>query len=212
MISAALWLTMQAAPTGTLRTYFPPALTVPVPSCRFGSRVVKNPALSEFEARWYSNQLQAAEEPSLSDRPVLSKKYEPSAIRFTWLRSFNPPIIVRVEELGSASPRMVAKQLSGAGGYAPGKITITVARQLTASETQKLHDLLADVHLAQPSFLVSMLRECGPPALDGAEWLVEVVDHRGYHFAKDWSPRAGDIHRIGLALLALTKWTVEPVY
>lgn len=212
MLSAALWFAMQAASDGTPVAYFPPSLTVPVPHCRFGTKVVKSPVLSEFAARWYSNHLQAAEEPSLSEPPVLSKQRERSVLRFTWLRSFDPPIMVRVEGLGSGSPRMIAKRLSGAGGYAPGKIADTVDRPLTASETQKLRELLADTHLAQPLPPASTLKECGPPGLDGAEWLVEVVDRRGYHFAKDWSPRTGDVRQVGLAMLALTGWTVEPVY
>jgi hypothetical protein len=203
---------MQAASTGTPAAYFPPSLSVPVPSCRFGTKVVKSPVLSEFAARWYSDHLQAAEEPSLSERPVLSEQPEGSVIRFTWLRSFDPPIVVRVEGHESGSPRLIAKQLSGAGGYAPGKIAATIDRPLTASETQELHKLLSDTRLAQPLPSGSTLKRCGPPGLDGAEWIVEVVNRRGYHFAKDWSPRAGDVRQVGLAMLALTGWIVEPVY
>ena len=53
---------------------------------------------------------------------------------------------------------------------------------------------------------------CGLRGLDGAQWLVETVDDRGYRFDKEWSPNDGDIRRVGLALLGLTGWKIDPVY
>lgn len=211
-ITAVWWLALQIAAADTPVIYFPPSLAVPVPDCRFGQKVEKRPVLSDFEARWYSSQLRAASEPSLSQPIRRGAQPKQRAIRFTWLRSFHPPIVVRIEGLETATPRMIAKQLSGAGGYAPGGIAKRVDRELASSEALTLLGLLADTHLDKTSSKTAALKECGPPGLDGAEWLVEVVDSRGYHFAKNWSPQAGDVRRMGLALIALTGWTVEPVY
>lgn len=211
LMSAVAWLTMQSALAGVPTTYFPQSLEQSVSSCRFGSKVVKLPAISAYEAGWYSGQLQATEEPSLY-KQSLSGGSSKTSIRFTWLRSFHPAITVRVEDVGSHSSHVIAKQLRSAGGYAPGKIAATVDRDLTDLETQKLRELIAETQITYPPTHSPLLKECGPPGLDGAEWLVEVVDQRGYHFVKEWSPERGNVRRVGLALLALTGWTVDPIY
>ena len=48
--------------------------------------------------------------------------------------------------------------------------------------------------------------------LDGAVWLIEGVDARGYHFVERWSPEAGGVHDVGLMMLRLTGWKHDPIY
>lgn len=209
VIFLAWWLALQAVSADAPVVYFPEILAKPVPDCRFGPKIVNSPVISDFERRWYSGHLHAAGEPSLyapDGRP------ERTAVRFTWLRSFDPPITVRVEGIGSASAHIVAKELTGAGGNAPGKIGTTVDRSLTDVEAKMLQELLADAPITGVSVPPSTRKACGPRMLDGAEWIIEVADQDGYHFAKEQSPRAGAVRRLGLALLVLTGLNVGPVY
>lgn len=49
--------------------------------------------------------------------------------------------------------------------------------------------------------------------VDGAEWILEGHDpSRGYQYRKRWAPEDGMEHDLGLFLLGLTGWDVEPVY
>jgi hypothetical protein len=47
---------------------------------------------------------------------------------------------------------------------------------------------------------------------DGAEWLVEGIDQKGYHVVSRWSPEQGEVRRVGLAMLALTGWRFKDIY
>jgi len=187
------------------RTYFPSNLANSTVTCwsSFLPRFV--PVVSRSESEWFSRYLESAGEPPLFEllRPgALS----PDVIRLTWLRSFHPPIIVRVVGLNSSSAHLIAKQLSGPGGYGPGVTSRTVERRLTSAETTRLEEIVATARLTT---LPGKGCEIG---LDGAEWVIEMVDATGYHFLQRWSPKRGEVRDVGIALLKLTGWRVDPVY
>jgi len=108
--------------------------------------------------------------------------------------------------MGTASPRLIAKQLSGAGGYAPGTVNRQLDRPLSSREARALEAALRRTNI----FHVPLTCDLG--GVDGAEWLVEGVDRTGYHFTKDWSPRHGGVREIGLMMLGLTGWTFKEIY
>jgi len=208
---APLLLLLQVG-TSAPPAYFPAWLAGPVPSCRWGGKkVLRTPRLSDLERAWYGGALRAAEEPSLYAR-AQGERSRGTTIRFTWLRSFDAPIIVRVEGIGAPSPRLIAKRLSGKGGYGPGAIDTQIDRPLSEAEVGAIAAVLAQGTPFAGAARPAPLPECGPPPIDGAEWVVERVDGTGYHFAKDFSPRGGAVRATGLATLALTGWPVEPIY
>jgi hypothetical protein len=186
--------------------YFPPSFAKPSLPCGPGSRK-DLPILSDFENKWYSGQLSAAQEPSLYEAANGSARPKGRTVRFTWLRTFHPPVVVRVEGLGTATPRLIAKQLSGAGGYEPGTISKRVERRLSSPEADTL---AADVVRTGVFKLPAV--ECQMGGMDGAEWLIEGVDEGGYHFVNRWTPRQGKVRDLGLAMLALTGWQFEEIY
>lgn len=126
-------------------------------------------------------------------------------IRFTWLRSFHHPVVVRVEGIGTASVHLTVKQLSGAGGYAPGAIDKQVARDLSPDEVEALKTVLTRTDV------FNRPHDCNF-GVDGAQWLVEAVDGTGYHFVNEWSPERGGVRELGLAMLKLTGWTFPDLY
>ena len=45
---------------------------------------------------------------------------------------------------------------------------------------------------------------------DGADWFVEVKQQEVYHKAQQWSPETGKIRNIGLCLLELSRFKIDP--
>jgi hypothetical protein len=191
-------------PLAAQTTYFPPPYPKRMAPCSPSPKSNGAPVVSEFENRWYSEQLSAAGEPSLYEAGRRSANGD--VIRFTWLRSFDPPVIVRVEGLESTSPRLIAKQLSGAGGYKPGTIGAQIDRRLSRVEATALRRML----LSTKVFDLPAL-ECDG-GMDGAQWIIEGGGKAGYRFVARWSPENGNVREMGLALLQLTGWTFKNIY
>ncbi|MDQ4087259.1 MAG: hypothetical protein M3177_04485 [Pseudomonadota bacterium] len=187
--------------------YFPPELGQPTLRCSFDTDDRLHPILSELERDWYSRQLAAADEPSLY---LLSREaLRPSGsatLRFTWLRSFHPPVVIRIETSGPDLHRLVAKQLSGAGGYDPGEVSKTVERPLTPAEAERLRTVLERARLFE------IPPDPCPGGCDGSEWIFEAVEGRRYRFTSLWSPDTGPGHELGRFLMALTGWEFDEVY
>ena len=200
--AAALALPQASASAAPTEYEFPPKLfeaTVPCPG--WGDRKV--PVLNDLEVRWYSRHWRAAAEPALY--PAATQPGE-ATYRFTWLRSFDHPIIVRIEAAADGKMEIAATELSGAGGYAPGRVMRRLHRRLTDRERSRVLALVS-----QPELFAGPGSECDT-GMDGAEWIVEARDDQAYRFVKAWSPDAGSVHDLGLALLRLTRWELDPIY
>jgi len=179
--------------------YFPDALLTQNTTCP-GETETQVPALSDFEREWFSNALSAAGELSLSKDP------NGDTVRFLWLRSFHHPVVVRVVGLSAPRPQLVAIELSGAGGYDPGKPDRRMARELTSGEAAEIKRLLqAPETFATPKNVCEI-------GLDGAEWILERSDHGRYEFVHQWSPEKGPVYNVGTLLLDLTDWKFGPRY
>jgi hypothetical protein len=161
------------------------------------------PTVSDFEAKWYGSAWRAAHEGPLyaSSTPGPIATY-----RFTWLRSFHHPIIVRVDESPSGERMLTAKELSGEGGYAMGAVDRQLVRPLSPGEAAKLDGLLARTRI-----LDLAATDCDAGA-DGAVWIIEAQGQSGYRYVNRWSPKGGPVRDVGLLLLDLTGWRVNPVY
>jgi hypothetical protein len=162
-------------------TYFAPNLARPTEDCGPGLASKRFPILSNFENEWFSKHLRAAGEPSLYLPTIGTSRIPQSIIRFTWLRTFHPPVVVRIERLNTAQPLLIAKQLSGAGGYDPGKVTKDTQRPLSRSETKAFKALFVRANIfAQPAQSCEF-------GMDGSEWIFEGAHGAHYHFTKRWS-------------------------
>lgn len=199
---------LAAARPGSETGYFPPSLATTNYTCPLSDGARSNPiaVLSDFEARWFSSHLRAAKEPSIYAQSLDPQTEVQEAVRFTWLRSFHPPVTVRVSRDRQDNWRIVARELSGAGGYAPGRIRRTLARELTAAEVA---ELTAQLSLA--GMFADESVDC-TIGLDGAQWIVERLDRHGYHFINRWSPSDGPVREVGLFLVGLTGWHYKEVY
>jgi hypothetical protein len=118
--------------------------------------------------------------------------------RFLWLRSFHHPISVRLER-SDYSFKLVSVELSGKGGYEPGRKLRTDNIIVSEDEWCKFMSLLeAASFWSQPT---SDPRQSGR---DGAQWVLEGVRRNRYHIIDRWSPHDGGFRAAGIYLLQLS--------
>jgi len=214
LLLAALAITQPVPAQSPEQTqpYFPPWLATPVQRC-LNQKIV---TIEPIKVAWYSMDLRAAGEPSFYALSIDPKRAPGTFMRFTWLRSFHPPIVIRAERLGTSGSRLTAKQLSGTGGNAPGTVNRESSRALSPAEARKLIGLLSDVTFVNPPVAEHPLEPCDRrvkiDGMDGAQWVIEMVDQDGYHFADRWSPKDGGLHALAAAMMDLTGWDLKPVY
>lgn len=213
LMVVALGLVVALAAQGRLefapRTeYFPPSFSKNSITCDLGTpdapyrRTFKLVAEKDAEAPHW----RAAHEPSLylASRSPSSKVNR--TYRLVWLRTFHAPITVRVEVFSDGTARLIAKRLSGQGGYEPGRIVDRVERVLSAEEFAKLERLVSET---RPFDLPPMDCNWGS---DGATWTLEANDAGAYKYVNRWSPKNGPVRDAGMLMLSFTGWRLGPIY
>ena len=150
---------------------------------------------------WYGKHLRAAGEGRLCGRAGVEEAY-----RFTWLRTFHAPVVVRVEKRGGRYV-LTAKQLDGAGGYEPGGLVANRTVQLGSGEWAHLRVLLDSAAFWSPGPMTEDPRI----GLDGAQWILEGVHGHRYQAVDLWSPEetgpGRHIRAVGLYLLRIARLT-----
>lgn len=154
----------------------------------------KREDLHQFSASWFSSQLKALKEPPLFT-PNPSKDME--CYRFTWLRTFHRPVILRVDVTKKGEAIFTIKVADGAGGYEPGKLMRNEKKPLDERALKKLKALIEHSEFfGLPSYEETS-------GLDGSEWIVEVVAGGRYHIVSRGTPSDGPVHQIGIHLIEL---------
>lgn len=177
--------------------YFPQSLHEATVACGSGFRETK--VMTDHQAGWYGGHLRAAGELPIFDSTT-------PTLRFTWLRTFHAPVVVRLDTTAEGAVQMTATELSGQGGYEPGDVARRVERRLSDEESAALTRMLEETGaLAQPP------TECRL-GLDGAQWILESAGPGGYRFVDRWTPREGPVRELGLHLISLTGWTYDRMY
>ncbi len=140
----------------------------------------------------YSRHVRAMEEP-----PLLTIKHD--VFRFIWLRTFHNPIIVRIELREDSSVFLTWKKTSGRGGYAPGRLVLSIRKELSLKEWNQFLKLIEQSKFWE---LESVELTYG---LDGAQWILEGKINNKYHLVDQWSPRDNSTFKQAcLYLLKLT--------
>jgi hypothetical protein len=181
--------------------YFPPNFGKPEQVC--GDSNPPLPVIGEVEAAWFPRQWEAAKEPSFY-RLSLQKPPPEFALRFSYIPSFTPSIFIRVHKKGS-DYQLIAKTMSGAGGYDPGTISMSKEMRLSKLQVRELERLLED-----GKFFIPPPVECGMGHFDGSEWVFEEVSNSGYKMVKHWSPEKGSAHDLGTYLVELSGLSFDP--
>ena len=147
----------------------------------------------DFMNDWYGKHLRAMDETSLLD----VSDGETEIYRFLWLRSFDHPVFVRVERRRSQI-NLFTKELSGAGGYGPGKVSRNYSRNLDRTEWCEFLKLLRQADYWSLPTRKRVLSN------DGAQWILEGVRENRYHIVDRFSPEAGEFREACLYLLRLS--------
>lgn len=190
-------------PPSSTASYFAPSLREPSTTCNYTGTPQRVAAVGDFKNRWYSQVFGLAMEPSIY---LISKEPRPAdvnTLRFTWLRSFDPTIIIRVDSVGAAPPRLIAKQLSDESGNFDRRI----ARNLNTAEANQLSLLINQSKILD----LTATEEC-ILQMDGSRWIFEAANKSGYHFVERLSPERGPAREVGEYLLTLTGWSFGDIY
>ncbi|HWW12190.1 MAG TPA: hypothetical protein VN018_06720 [Brevundimonas sp.] len=198
--SGALGLALLAgAPSQDDRAYFPLSLREMTMNCADFGPGSRRAVLSDFAADWYGRHLRAAGEAPLfaASGPTL---------RFTLLRSFQAPVVIRLDTAADGTMTMTATELSGKGGFEPGTVARRIERRLSAREAAAVRRVLEET-----AVLAQEPGECSL-GLDGAQWIVESAGPEGYRFVNRWSPGDGPVRELGVHLIGLTRWRYRSLY
>lgn len=156
-----------------------------------------------------ADELRHLDEPALY-RPAEVREFAPHTWRLTWLRSFDPPVIVRVSEHSGGSLRLDAVHRAGRGLYraSPRVADERVSRWLTADEAELLRRTMTETRVFDGS-----PTECEQGGTDGAEWVLETNGPAGYRVVQSWTPAKDAAVRVASdALLDLTGWNFKGQY
>ncbi len=151
-----------AASSALAGGYFPAGMTRQTFKCAEHRKA--NPILSPLKVDWYSRQLAAAGERSLVSMAAGEKSAE-NVYRFTWLRSFDKPVFIRIQEIAPGAFQMTASRLSGTGGYEPGTVEVRIERKLSDAEAKRFLRALAAANRLRLKAV-----DCRR-GYDGAEWI-----------------------------------------
>ncbi len=145
-----------------------------------------------FIVNWYSKHLHAMEEPLL-----FNKQLDKEVFRFTWLRSFDNPIAIRIEK-NNEEYRLYWKLCNGAGGYEPGEIEIDKSKKLKKKHWEYFKKLINNCDFWN--------MELGRTSIgnDGSEWIMEGNDTKKYRVVSEWSPDDGAFYNACNYLIELT--------
>jgi hypothetical protein len=164
-----------------------------------GSLDSSRPKIDSLLRDWYSKYLRAMQEQSLS----CGSRADEYTYRFLWLRSFHHPIAVRLEKVGPQAT-LSAVELDDTGGHAPGKILRRTQRVLSSAEQSKFEAKLNEVGFWE------MRRDQERFGSDGAQWILEGVDHGQYQVVQRWSPGPGAFREVCVFLLDLAGLRIPP--
>lgn len=130
------------------------------------------------EIQWNSYLLYRFREPLLNSYIGKTDIY-----RFTWSRTFHSPLCIRIEN-NKGEVKLIAKELSGQGGYSIGQIAFDSTVYLTAEKWDVFISLLHETKFWEmPSTNYDDIF-----GLDGATWLMEGNKNKKYHWIARWSP------------------------
>jgi hypothetical protein len=159
--------------------------------------------IHDFAVSWYTKYLKTLKEPSIYKQRDISNK---KVFRFTWLRTFDEPVSIRLEIKPDGSGIIFAKKTYGAGGYEVGRIKKNKKKKITKEKIDEFLKLIEEKNFWDlPSTDDSL-------GIDGALWMIEGLYDQKYHLVERWSPKTSAVREIGLFLLDLNGLKVREIY
>jgi hypothetical protein len=136
--------------------------------------------------------------------PIISKYNGKNGFfRFTWARSFDVPICIRIENL-ETSVRLILKVLDGLGGYELGKISLDTTINVSKEKWNTFISLVQNA-----GFWNMPNTNIGLGGTDGAIWLLEGIQDKHYHWVERWSPHKSDFAKACQYLISISPIKIE---
>lgn len=143
-----------------------------------GSLAPTRADVDSFRTQWYSRELAAMGEQRLSAfrvRPL-------EGYRFTWLRSFDPPVSVRLYATISDTVAVVT-QTSGSAMFEPPRLVRRDSIHVGTAEWESVR-----AAFDRAAFWSSRAEPAPVGGVDGAQWMIEGLRESRYHVMDRWSP------------------------
>jgi len=121
--------------------------------------------------------------------------------RFTWLRTFNNPIVIGLEN-NNDTITLYWKVCDGEGGYEPGKLILNKKKQLSLNEWTQFQQTIDKLNFWKLETAQNEIM-----GTDGAQWILEGKELGRYHIVDRWS--GGNIEPICLDLLKMTDLKIK---
>src|SRR5258705_9865415 len=175
---------MHRALVGILRAVVATATTAAVPL-----RTIPN--ADDYVEHRYSRTLRYMEETPLccDVRPL------GHVLRFIWLRTFDRPVVIRLDEKSNGTWALHTKIAKGQAGFDGGALQTNTVVTLPAEKVGSLEELLG------PS--AALWHVPSIDGEDGSRWIVEVRNGDFYRYVDQWSPDSGPVREVGLRFIAL---------
>lgn len=133
----------------------------------------------------------------LGERPLCTGPGAPGEIyRLTWMPTFEPPVVVRVERLPDGY-RLHGKLGSRAAGYETGPVRRDTVVTLGEADAREFARRLG----ASRFWMLPTLDPKAPIGTDGARWVLEGLVGARYHAVDRWTPPIGPYRALAEWLL-----------
>ena len=118
---------------------------------------------------------------ALNEPLLFNTESEKEVYRFTWLRTFNNPISIRIEK-SENSIWLYTKVCNGAGGYAPGRLKTNRKKKIKKAEWEKFEKIIKQLDYWNIEYSGHL------PGNDGAQWILEGSTKEQYSILFKQSP------------------------
>jgi hypothetical protein len=165
--------------------------------------------VDSFALAWYSSYLGAMKEPILYSKYLGKETY-----RFSWFRSFHPPVTITLEKEGNdiyLTTKMTNKvpELPFIHRFENGKrikntdtiyLVINERKIIKQEDFKKIRTLIDETNISCMS-----PKGISEPVVDGSEWIFEINNKEGYHYVIRWYPqKTSPLQQIGEYLIDLS--------
>ncbi|WP_299890930.1 hypothetical protein [uncultured Lacinutrix sp.] len=169
-------------------------------SSYIAKRVYSKDKYDDSVMEWYSEYLFGMKEPLLFNR-----KIDNAIFRFTWLRSFDEPIVIRITET-EQKYHLNWKKLKLNENHKPIEIILDESKSITKNEWESFNELVR-----KADFWNMRLGRYSIDT-DGSEWILEGVNSENYRVVSVFYPEKGDFYNACNYLISLTNLKISEKY
>ena len=153
----------------------------------------KRKEMAKSENMYFSRHLKALKEPKLYEN------YEYEAYRFTWLRTFNNPVAIRLEKREDKYFLFV-KKTNGAGGYNPGRLVRNYQVKITQEQWDEVQRKIYNMNF----WSVPTIEQTNMIVMDGSTWIFEAKKGEKYHMAYRHATQGSEVKELCMLLLNMS--------